>query len=185
MTLEDLLINIARNDDYTFDIYVSDDISLEPSFDIYIYRFSEDCEKSEFLIVDVDDKDITVVEDEVITKQDFGIVKDIMTYLTYRPTFYWEGRKEQSDVKMLQSEVKMLQKILTHGMSYKGNEAYIRYSEQDHCYYGSIRNIKDCITFEGDNLYELEEDFHGAVDEYLDFCKEVGKRADIPTRDVK
>ena len=35
--------------------------------------------------------------------------------------------------------------------------------------------ITDSISFEGDTVESLVEDFHDAVDEYLEFCRENGK----------
>ena len=34
--------------------------------------------------------------------------------------------------------------------------------------------MKDNITYEGDTVEELTDDFHGAVDDYLQMCEEKG-----------
>ena len=44
---------------------------------------------------------------------------------------------------------------------------YRGYSGDVH--YGTVRNIKGLVTYEGKTLEELEEDFYGAVDDYLEY----------------
>ncbi|MBP3359628.1 MAG: type II toxin-antitoxin system HicB family antitoxin [Clostridia bacterium] len=43
-----------------------------------------------------------------------------------------------------------------------------------HCH-TKIIGITDSISFEGDSVNSLIEDFHSAVDEYLEFCAENNK----------
>lgn len=63
-------------------------------------------------------------------------------------------------------------------MTYKGYDGLIRYSEEDHIFYGVVQGISDKILFEGTSVDELEEDFHASVDDYLEFCKKIGKIPD-------
>lgn len=42
-------------------------------------------------------------------------------------------------------------------------------------YFGRFYNIKDYVTFEAANLSEAIKEFKNAVDDYLEFCEEVGK----------
>lgn len=58
---------------------------------------------------------------------------------------------------------------------YKGVIGTIEYSAEDRIYHGSIENIRDYVNYEANNIEELFEEFHKAVDDYLDFCKEIGK----------
>ncbi len=60
-------------------------------------------------------------------------------------------------------------------MNYKGYTATVKFSEKDKMFWGKIDFINDTITFEADSVQKLEEEFHNSVDEYLDFCKKVGK----------
>lgn len=46
--------------------------------------------------------------------------------------------------------------------------------------YGKLDGITDLITFQADSMREIEQSFHDAVDNYLDFCKEVGKVPERP-----
>lgn len=60
-------------------------------------------------------------------------------------------------------------------MTYKGYAGRIKYSAEDHIFYGDVEGLQDKITFEGKSVDELEKDFHEAVDDYLAFCKKFGK----------
>ena len=42
-------------------------------------------------------------------------------------------------------------------------------------FYGRIIRINDRITYEGDNVKSLCQDFKEAVDEYLETCSQLGK----------
>ncbi len=46
--------------------------------------------------------------------------------------------------------------------------------------YGKLDGITDLITFQADSMREIEQSFHDAVDDYLDFCAKVGKEPDVP-----
>ena len=47
----------------------------------------------------------------------------------------------------------------------------IEYSEEDKCLHGKILGIDDLVTFEGESISQLEQEFQEAVEEYLDICK--------------
>lgn len=61
-------------------------------------------------------------------------------------------------------------------MSYKGYIGSIEISEEDDCLFGKVLDLpKDTmISYEGQTISELREDFKGAVDDYLEYCKENG-----------
>ena len=63
-------------------------------------------------------------------------------------------------------------------LEYRGYHTIIHFSPDDACLYGKIEGIDDLVSFEGNTEAELERDFHAAVDDYLDFCKEIGKEPD-------
>ena len=57
-------------------------------------------------------------------------------------------------------------------MRYKGYWAEIRYSEEDDCFWGKVEGLKNMsITFEGQTVQELKNDFKETIDYYLDNCK--------------
>lgn len=60
-------------------------------------------------------------------------------------------------------------------MKYKDYSAVIEYSCEDKVLFGKIIGINDLVTFESDSADEIENEFHAAVDDYLAYCKEVGK----------
>ena len=61
-------------------------------------------------------------------------------------------------------------------LEYKGYLGSIEYSKSDNCLHGKVIGLdkKTCITYEGDSASELYEDFRGAIDDYLDYCKDRG-----------
>ena len=63
---------------------------------------------------------------------------------------------------------------------YKGYECDYQYDEEDLIWCGKIEGIRDLVSFESETYDGLEEEFHKAVDDYLKFCKEVGKEPDKP-----
>jgi len=65
-------------------------------------------------------------------------------------------------------------------MHYKGYSGSIEYSEEDGVFHGKVIGIKSLLSFEGDSVHLIKEDFHNAVDEYLDFCKENGHTPERP-----
>ena len=58
---------------------------------------------------------------------------------------------------------------------YKDYFGSAEYSETDAIFFGRIIGINDHITYEGDNLINLENDFIQAVDDYIEGCVEIGK----------
>ena len=58
---------------------------------------------------------------------------------------------------------------------YKGYSARPEYSAEDQIFYGKLLGIEDLVDFSAENAKELEQAFQNAVDDYLDFCKEIGK----------
>ena len=56
-------------------------------------------------------------------------------------------------------------------MKYKGYTGSVEYSEEDNCLFGKVMGLsKDAITYEGQTVDELRQDFEDAVDDYLESC---------------
>ena len=53
-------------------------------------------------------------------------------------------------------------------MTYKGYNGSVEFSEADGVFYGKVMGVRDLISYEGDTVEELMDDFHSAVDDYLD-----------------
>ena len=65
-------------------------------------------------------------------------------------------------------------------LHYKGYAGSIEFSEEDAVFHGKIVGIKACISFEGASVNTITEDFHDAVDEYLEYCREEGISLEKP-----
>ena len=61
-----------------------------------------------------------------------------------------------------------------NSMAYKGYFAKISFDERDEIFWGKVIGIKDSITFEGETVAQLTEDFHNAINHYLTDCKKEG-----------
>ena len=61
-------------------------------------------------------------------------------------------------------------------LNYKGFIGSIEISEADNCLYGKILNLPNNteITYEGETVSQLKEDFKGAIDDYLIYCNDNG-----------
>ena len=60
-------------------------------------------------------------------------------------------------------------------MEYKGYHAKYEVDEESNMLVGKILGISDLVTFESEDVAGLKEEFESAADDYLEFCKEVGK----------
>jgi len=63
-------------------------------------------------------------------------------------------------------------------MKYKNYRAKVYYDCEDKIFVGEIIGIKDILAFHSENSKDLENQFHDCVDNYLDWCKEIGKAPD-------
>ncbi len=64
-------------------------------------------------------------------------------------------------------------------VDYKGFKGSIEFNENDALFHGKIMDIDDLVSYEGKDEKELEEDFQGAVDDYLRICEKLKKQANI------
>ena len=69
---------------------------------------------------------------------------------------------------------------VVNSMTYKGYFAKINFDERDSIFWGKVIGIKDSITFEGETVAQLTEDFHNSIDHYLADCKKEGRTHDKP-----
>ena len=60
-------------------------------------------------------------------------------------------------------------------IEYKGYVGSVEFSQEDELFYGKVQGVRALISYEGTNAAELIEDFHKAVDDYLELCREEGK----------
>ncbi|MEQ2639814.1 type II toxin-antitoxin system HicB family antitoxin [Coprococcus hominis (ex Arizal et al. 2022)] len=60
-------------------------------------------------------------------------------------------------------------------MEYKGYHTKIEFDVESMSLRGKIEGINDYVDFEAEDVVTIEKEFHSAVDDYLEFCAEVGK----------
>ena len=60
-------------------------------------------------------------------------------------------------------------------LKYKGYTSAIMYSAEDHVLHGKIDGIDDLVDFYSETAETIEDEFHAAVDGYLDMCTKLGK----------
>ncbi len=65
-------------------------------------------------------------------------------------------------------------------LSYKNYSGSVEYSDDDSMLYGRVLGIRALISYEGDTIQSLKEDFQGAVDDYLALCAQEGKMPETP-----
>ena len=65
-------------------------------------------------------------------------------------------------------------------LHYKGYVGSVEFSEEDAVFHGKVVGIKALISFEGDSVKKIIQDFHNAIDEYLVFCTENGHEPEKP-----
>jgi predicted HicB family RNase H-like nuclease len=60
-------------------------------------------------------------------------------------------------------------------LEYKGYSGSVEYNKEDDCLFGKVLGLTAVyITYEGHTINELRDDFKGAIDDYLERCKEKG-----------
>lgn len=63
-------------------------------------------------------------------------------------------------------------------LEYKGYMTKVEYDSESNILYGKIEGINDLVNFECESIKDVEKEFHSAVDDYLEFCKENNKEPD-------
>lgn len=61
-------------------------------------------------------------------------------------------------------------------MKYKGYIGHVEYDDEAKIFHGEVVGLKDIITFQGRSVEELEQAFNDSVDDYLNWCKELGEK---------
>lgn len=52
----------------------------------------------------------------------------------------------------------------------------VSFSSEDEVFHGKIEGIDGLVTFEGDTIADLKSAFVEAVQDYIEICKEIGKK---------
>ena len=61
---------------------------------------------------------------------------------------------------------------MNNTIEYKGYIGSVEFSEEDSVFHGKVQGIRALISYEGTNAQELVNDFHNAIDDYLELCSE-------------
>lgn len=56
-------------------------------------------------------------------------------------------------------------------LEYKGYTGSVEFSPADNCLFGKVLGIKSLISYEGQSVDELRNDFKDAIDDYLRVCE--------------
>lgn len=59
-------------------------------------------------------------------------------------------------------------------LEYKGYYGTVEFSENDNILFGKVVGVNSLISYEGDSIKSLREDFEGAVDDYIEMCADNG-----------
>ena len=59
---------------------------------------------------------------------------------------------------------------------YRGYVGSIEYDSEDKMYYGRLMNIRDLVDYHEYNLIDLNDEFHNAVDDYIEFKADLRPR---------
>lgn len=68
---------------------------------------------------------------------------------------------------------------MSNVMEYKGYVGNVEFSPEDMIFFGKVQGIRSLISYEGTNAVELVNDFHAAVDDYLESCKRYGTKPEV------
>jgi predicted HicB family RNase H-like nuclease len=66
-------------------------------------------------------------------------------------------------------------------MEYKGYIAKFTYDEDREIFQGHVGNIKDLILFHGKSIDSLCFAFKDSVNEYITWCKKIGREPEKPS----
>ena len=61
---------------------------------------------------------------------------------------------------------------MNNTIEYKGYIGSVEFSEEDSVFHGKVQGIRALISYEGTTAQELIDDFHTAIDDYLELCEE-------------
>ena len=63
---------------------------------------------------------------------------------------------------------------------YKGYAGQVDVDVEADILFGRVLDINDVVTFQGKTVAEARQEFQNSVDDYLEFCAELGREPDRP-----
>lgn len=70
--------------------------------------------------------------------------------------------------------------VKLHMLTYKGYTSNLEIDTDNGIIFGRVLDVKDVITFQGSTVEEARQAFYDSVDDYLEFCEEMGESPDKP-----
>jgi len=64
-------------------------------------------------------------------------------------------------------------------LQYKGYYGSLEASIEDNCLHGKIEFISALVTYEAENITDIEKEFQAAVNDYLETCTQLGNEPEI------
>lgn len=65
-------------------------------------------------------------------------------------------------------------------MQYKGYSGRVEYDDDAEIFHGEVIGLRDVITFQGTTVEEIKQAFKESVDDYIDFCAQLGHAPEKP-----
>lgn len=65
-------------------------------------------------------------------------------------------------------------------MEYKGYIGKVEFDDEAGIFHGEIINTRDVITFQGTTVQEIRQAFTESIEDYLDFCAQLGQAPEKP-----
>jgi len=65
-------------------------------------------------------------------------------------------------------------------MEYKGYVGKVEFDDEAGIFHGEVINTRDVITFQGTTVEEIRHAFKDSVEDYLDFCAQLGQAPEKP-----
>lgn len=65
-------------------------------------------------------------------------------------------------------------------LAYKGYQGRFEYDSDADIFHGEVLHLNDVVTFQGRSIDELKQALADSIEDYLLFCKEVGKEPERP-----
>ena len=69
-------------------------------------------------------------------------------------------------------------------MEYNGYHAKVEFDDQDSIFVGTVLGLNDTLAFHGKSVDELRASFKKCIEEYIDLCKEIGKKPEKEFRGI-
>ena len=67
-------------------------------------------------------------------------------------------------------------------LEWKGFTGSVEFSIEDDCLYGRILYIKDLITYEGDTIIDLANNYQEAVEHYIEYLVKTNAKSPLEER---